>query len=230
MLEIKIHKSSSKYYQSVKQLILDNGGTFENDILYLTIPEHELLTAYENVHPLLSMIKNWKGVESTYKGRKVDLFRFLFKTWRVILPCSQEKYNTWNKRYCWLDEDHEGWGCKLITNISLYKLGSGEYKRSNRFWYNFGDFISDNEWKINKGLINERLMNYVENNNIDKCPYFNEWKIKDSIRSLPDTIIVDDKEWKFHYNEKGDKVNIRHINIGSVVVSKMLPRVPLFSN
>lgn len=211
MLQISFGHSKSKNFSKALEIANNIGGVMDKGIMTITLHDYELLSAHEALSPLIQIIANWKNVKATYKNREVDLYKFVFQVWRNVVDCSQERNQTWNTRHCWNNIDQEGWGCKQLNPFSRHLYGNGEYKRSNRFWYNFGNFVKPSLWKINKRLIFETLMKEAEQLNLILCPFFEKEKIRQQVNLLPDSIVVDNLNYKIYYNDIGESVNIRHI-------------------
>ncbi len=218
MFTLSFGYSRSKYYSRAIEIAHDLGGKMENGIMSIELQDYQLLYSYEEVFPLLEIISKWKSLTGDYNGKKVDVFNFLFNIWRNVAGCAQGRNDSWDTRHCWSNIDNEGWGCKLINSISAHNYGDGRYIRSNRFWYNFGEFESDNVWKINKHLIFEKLQKEIESKNLFLCPFFNIDNVKRKVENLPDNIKPDELTFTTYYNEKGEKVNIRHVKMEDIKI------------
>jgi hypothetical protein len=212
MFTLSFGHSASKNYQKAIDIAHDIGGKMDNGNMVITIPDYELLRAYEYVWPLLQIIQNWKTVAGDYNGKKVNPFKFLYPLWRTVGECGAQKNNTWDTRHCWQDNDHRGWGCKHLNSFSAYNYGSGAYQCSNRFWYNFGEFNKrGDEWMINKRLLNEKLDIEAKSKCLALCPFFDMQTVKKIIAELPDGVYVDGVSYAPLRDDFGRKINVRHL-------------------
>lgn len=209
MYTLRFTKSLSKNYHKAVEMAQEFGAVVDGDNVILQIPDHELLYAYERIAPLFGLIQKWKGTCADYNGEKVDPYRFIFYTWYSTRNCAELKNKDCDPRYCWKDRDHEGWGCKKLNPMHRHIFGSGEYKRSNQFWYNFGEFDKKMNWVINKNLIFQKLMEYAEQGHLKLCPHFDTERVKMIVFELPDKIVLDGVNFK-PFKEDGRLVNIRH--------------------
>ena len=212
MLTINIKHSKSKHYAEVLRMVLDAGGRMNDGVLVLEVPDNILLYCYETLIPIVEIVSKWKGTEAFYNSKKVELFRFLYNAWGNIGQCAKGRNDTWNSRWCWQNIDNQGWGCKHLQSFSAFNYGDGRYKRSNRFWYNFGEFESPTKWKINKRLIYETISKEAESKSLHLCPFYNIERIRQTIEDLPNYINVDGVNYAPYINESGEAVNIRHIH------------------
>jgi hypothetical protein len=56
---------------------------------------------------------------------------------------------------------------RALERIFRKEDGPGNYKTSNKYWYNFGEFDYKGDWIVNKPLIVERLMKEAEEKALD---------------------------------------------------------------
>jgi hypothetical protein len=125
-----------------------------------------------------------------------------------------------NERHCWFATDSPGWGCKYLNRIFRDPQGPGNYKTSNKYWYNFGSFDEADRWIINKNYLLEKLAGEAEEKALDTCPYFDVEKIRKAIQDLPMEVRIDNLNFRKYFiseYENGKKiqkaVNIRHLKI-----------------
>jgi hypothetical protein len=127
---------------------------------------------------------------------------------------------TLNDRHCWFATDSHGWGCKYLNRIFRYPQCPGNYKTSNKYWYNFGSFDENGRWIINKNYFLERLAAEIEEKSIDTCPFFDLERVRKAVQDLPGSMEIDNLKFRKYYiseYEDGEKiqkaVNIRHIKV-----------------
>jgi len=116
------------------------------------------------------------------------------------------------------ERDSKGWGCRQLHRILRYARGTPYYKTSNRYWYNFGEYIDHVTWKINKALILHKLKKEIDDKVLFLCPYFRMEEIEKSVRSLTDIVKLDNKQFTKYYTaeyvdliKKAIPENIRHV-------------------
>jgi len=177
-----------------------------------------LLYAYEDLFPLMELIHGLKSLSATYRGKKVHPYRFIFQIWRNVRECTQDHNNSMNNRHCWFATDSPGWGCKYLNRIFRDPQGPGNYKTSNKYWYNFGSFDEAGRWIINKNYLLEKLNQETEEKALDTCPHFDIERVREAIRNLPGTVEIDNLHFKkyciseYENGQRVDKaVNIRHL-------------------
>jgi hypothetical protein len=196
------------------------GASFNGECVTLEIPVIKLKEACRDLFPLLEIIYGWKSLSEIYKCKKVHPYRFIMGIWLSVRECSEKHSSSTNKRHCWYGIDSPGWGCKFINLIFRDPQGPGNYKTSNKYWYNFGSFDENDQWIINKNYLLERLAAEIEEKGIDTCPYFDFEKVKKAVQYLPESVEIDNLNFKIYYiteYENGEKiqkaVNIRHIKV-----------------
>lgn len=217
MFTITFNKSKSKYYQKALNHAMNLGGKMVEEEVRLEFPISDLLFLYPKLEPLLGIIQSWSSTRATYKGRRVHPYRFIFQIWHDIRQCSLQRRDGPDDRHCWQTNDLPGWGCRKITKLLRYNTGAGDYVKSTRYWYNYGEFDDTGLWLINKRMIYDVLMKQVGEKAIDSCPYFDHRRLWETIQDLPEIIRVDNSNYELHYireYEDGRKVlkpvNIRH--------------------
>ena len=127
MFTLSFGHSKSKNYPKALNIANEIGGVMDKGVMHVSFHEYELLSAYEKLMPLMQVVSKWRDVSATYKGRRVEPFKFVFQIWRNIVECSQKRNETWDKRHCWNNADQEGWGCKLLNPFSRHIYGNGNY-------------------------------------------------------------------------------------------------------
>lgn len=218
MFTITFQRSKSKYFQKALNHAKRHGATWNGETVTLRIQDYDLTAAYETHQDLLKYITKWKGTKGEFNGRKVRPFPFLLRLWQTVHQCKNGFLETNSPRYCWSGIDIKGWGCKHINKTHRYVRGSGKYRTSNLYWYNYGEFTSPNMWKVNKEMITRKIQDEVEEKGLNLCPFFSIEEIRKAIGSLPEFIHVDGSEF-VHYKVPeyvdGEKalvaVNIRHV-------------------
>lgn len=219
MLQIRIRKNSSKNYKKAIEIALSLGGVYTEGDMMVTIPEHDLPNAYNILRSLIEIIQRWKGTSATFRGRKVNLYRFVFVQYHQVAECGSKKIRSCDPDYCGVWNGFPTWGCRMIQKIFLNTVGSGNYKSSTKYWYNFGRFDSRGVWVIDRGKVMSRIMFEIEESGLDVCPFFNIDEVRKRVyQDLPGYIVPDNYNYRLHYVKvfEGGRdilkaVNIRHI-------------------
>lgn len=218
MYTLTFQRSGSKHFQKALNHVHNLGGTWDGQTARLEIPEDKLMEAYEEIHFLFGYIQKWKSLRATFRGKPVHPYRFIFLVWLNVTNCKEEREKSMDTKHCWTSMDSQGWGCKRINSILRYVKGASKYKISNRYWYNFGGFIKNDTWKINKDLILQKIEKEIESKALHICPFFDMENVKKAVDSLPKYVRVDNIEFSPHYvpeyvDGKKEMVatNIRHV-------------------
>lgn len=218
MFILTFYRSSSQYFQRALDMALSYGASWDGEKCVIEIPDKYLLDINVKMSNLIQMLRKWKKVEASYNGKKVKWYDFVITVHYGIRSCVECKKQTSNMRYCWIDPDQKGWGCRLLTRMQRYSVGTPYYKSSTKHWYNYGEFIKPDLWKVNKKLIMERLEKEMDTKLIHICPYFDIAEVEGAVHNLPDTIIIDNIHFTIYYSQEymnGEKkmvpINIRHV-------------------
>jgi len=216
MYILSFRSSRSKYFRKGLDMAIGLGGTWDGETMILNIPDSKLLGAFKALLPLFEIIDNWSSLKATYNGREVEPYRFIL-VMHFIRQCAGMRKK--DRFHCWLNAEEKGWGCKRISNIMYGLSGNGEYRRNEKYWYNFGHFDEINEWIIDRERLYSRLSSFAEEKGLTLCPYFRIGEVKRAVERLPSSILPDDISFRLFYEEeyyKGKKVrvpvNIRHIS------------------
>ena len=151
MFILTFKKSSSKKYPAAVKVAEKIGCEFVDDLVVIELTDPELLYFYESLCDLLKIIQLWKGVDARYRGKPFNPYQFVFTVYNRIRRCAEEKNGSLDPKHCWRDIDNGGWGCKHLLPFRREISGSGEYKKSNQYWYNYGERI-DGTWKVDKHI------------------------------------------------------------------------------
>ncbi len=220
MFILTFKKSTSKKYPAALKAAENIGCVVLDDQVVIELTDPELLYAYESLKDLLRIIQHWKSVDAKYRGKKINPFRFIFIIYTNIRECAEQKNCSVDPKHCWRDNDNEGWGCRFLHPFRKEISGSGEYKKSNQYWYNFG--IRDGgTWKVDKRLIAEKLHQYIEAGHLHLCPFLNLDRVQDIIVELPETIQIDRVNFR-PFKTDGKDVNIRHTPQHFAFIDKLI--------
>jgi len=219
MFILTFEKSRSSKFQKALDIVISLGGKFDGHTVSLELSGWDNISnLYEKLLPLIAIIQTWKSVRAKFNGKNVNPFGFMMKT-RQLKECA-DNYSEAEENYCSGFGANKGWGCRLLNNILLHPCKDANYKRNDLYWYNFGKFVSEGIWRINKPLLIEKLTKHAANTGIDLCPFFRIDKILEAVENLPFEIKVDDVNWEYYYepgfvgsNIERIPINIRHIPV-----------------
>jgi len=220
MLQITLKKSRSKSFNDAVFIMKQLGAELKGGAFFLSIQEHDIPNAYNYLLGLIEIIGKWKNVDARFRGKSIDLYRFVFQQYNSIASCGSERTASDYGEFCRVKYDVPTWGCRLIESVLLYNTGDGNYERSGIYWYNYGFFDNSGMWIIDKDRIYARITKEIQNKALDVCPYFNIAAVEKLVfRDLPDYIIPDNYSYRLHYEKVYENgleiikaVNIRHIN------------------
>jgi hypothetical protein len=199
MIEIRFHKSTSKSYKDVLKQCRHFPVFEEGDPNVLKIPDAEsLYTHWEEFNHIFHTVKRWAGCTVLYNGKSLAPYRVL-SDWFYSIQELKYCYFTFYKQsydkqnYC---NDGGCWGCKKLKSIERYiQLTFWPVN----YWYHYGSFVSDSVWQVNKEHIWAVLLEEANQKRLDFCPVFNPSVIDNALRRLPNTIYIDNVNWRIRY-------------------------------
>lgn len=230
MYRLQFRKNASKKFEDALAFAHRLGGSMENGIVTIDIPEEKLLGAYRMMRTIFGTIQNWKGTVAYFNGLEVHPYQFILHAHRVW-ECSQRSER--DPRNCELGRGHVGWGCKKLDAVPYLLTGSGIYRDNNRFWYNYGHFDKAGKWIVNKKLIGQKLLEQGNKKALYLCPFYDEMDVLHLVAQLPDYIVPDNITFMVHYSEvyaNGQNLvvptNIRHVTRANYSGLKFLDVAP----
>lgn len=214
MYILSFKKNKSKKFEEALEFAKALNCSYDGEEVVIEITDEELPTAYLMMRQIFGIIQGWKSTKATFRGRVVHPYQtilFFFK----LFQC--ESASNVDKKNCYNSCNEIAWGCRKIDNVLFSVTGSGEYGNTRKFWYNFG-FFRGSKWIIDKVSLFENIVAYIEDMGIDICTNFEQNNLFNSITTLPNYIIPDNKRYKIHYVKKivaGTELlipdNIRHL-------------------
>lgn len=224
--ELSFGKSSSANYHTALELaekINDFTPISTNSKLNVVkFSGEEFLKKCNIIEELYNIIKGWKSVKFIHKNFETQPYNF-FNNFKQIHFCSKGYISSVQKEsYCSTDNNTENWGCKLLTNIKRNLDSYSYYRSSTDYWYGYGTFESENVWRINKGILIERLKNEIDIKKIYHCPFFSIERVFNQIDSLPEIININEGDnWEIEYVEDFVGNIIQNKPIGIKYISKI---------
>ena len=199
MIEIRFKKSTSRSYKEVMRHCRRFPNFEEGDPNVLHIPDADsLYSQWEDFNLIIHHVKRWAGCTVLFNGKPLAPYRVLSEWFYAIQELKYCYYTFYRETYDKSTYCNDGgcWGCKKLKSIERYILPSFW---PHRYWYHYGHFVSENVWQINKEQIRAILVEEANQNRLDFCPAFNLSMIDNAIRKLPNTLYVDNVNWKIRY-------------------------------
>lgn len=111
----------------------------------------------------------------------------------------------------------EGWGYSLLNAIDRYLPDSIEAMLTGKYWFQFGTFIGEGIWSVDKNQIRAILKQQAEDRMLHFCPSFDMGKTEGIIDRLPDTIDArENPNWSVYFVKEVDGSRV-HERPGGVV-------------
>lgn len=218
-LKIVFKKSASFNYKKVCQLA--KGFSFfkpasENDQINLIQikTSEELKEKQDSVVSIWELIRSWKTAEFILDGKKLGS-RELFDILKTIKCSIDYNKSVVREKHCKRYGVSEGWGCQYLSAIERYTDQWG-FNRRSTYWYQFGHFLDNDTWRIDKKEIKAAIRREIKLNRLYLCNIFDIKKTDQIIDSLPDKIYLkDSKEWKIVYEEStnGPEIENKAVSI-----------------
>jgi SpoVK/Ycf46/Vps4 family AAA+-type ATPase len=191
---IKLAKKFSYFYESENR-------TEPNKI---TLDQNEFAQKQNIFSDLWGVVRNWKGTILLLNNAPIENSA-LFTYFRII-DCSNQYNNAIiPEEHCFTTyEKKEGWGCKFLSYIKRYIPNQNYYslRPSEKYWFQFGYFKSENIWEIDKVKLIEVLERESNQNHLSICPVFSFEKAKSIVNELPNDIHLTSNElWEIVYEE-----------------------------
>lgn len=199
MIEIRFQKSTSRSYKNVLKHCRRFPDFKEGNPHVLHIPDADsLYSQWEDFNLIIHNVKRWAGCIVTYNGKPLVPYKTLSE-WFYAVQSLKSCYFTYYRRsydkqkYC---NDGGCWGCKRLNSIERYILTSFW---PHNYWYQYGQFVSENVWQINKEQIGAILLEEAAQKYLDFCPVFSNQIIEPYLNMLPNTLYIDNVNWKIRY-------------------------------
>ena len=162
----------------------------------------ELHDKFAKLEKLYEITKYWKTTSLYLDDEPTDIYKIRSIT--KILACSDGYYKAVvNEKYCYGYNPENEWGCKCLISIYNGYHKYGFYTTDDfRFWFQFGKFISETEWEIDKNRIKEILEKETLMKKLNYCKKFNLDEIFKEVDKLPDSIETKaSDEWEIQYED-----------------------------
>ncbi len=179
----------------------------------IVVSTDELISKTDALNSLIRLVLHWRSTNFLYNEQFISL-PDVFTIQRILECRRKRKQAVIQKTYCYLDNEKEGWGCKLLTTINRYADGFYCYKEEQK-WFEFGKFIADNVWEIDKKEIEAALEREIKIKKVELCDVFEIDRIKSILRDLPDRIDLDENpKWVVRCESVDTGVEIQQKKVG----------------
>jgi len=216
-LLIKFGRSTSRKYKEALELAARfddfseaTDGQPENTI---RLPAKEWFEKKREFDDLYAFVAHWKGTSVSLDGAEIKPHEFFWK-FNTVIKCARDHDEAIDKtHYCSIAGSFEGWGCKQLDNLDRHLSKTGSY--AMKYWYMFGEFVSEGVWKIDKGLIKDYLKKEAEEKNLAYCNNFSLEKAWTIVDGLPDEIDARASAWwEVDYREDFEGAAIQRQPVG----------------
>lgn len=209
VLKIQFGKSSSQNYD----IAVDRIAKFDTHMLIskgakinsATFKDEEIRKNYRKIENLMQLVGNWKTTEMYLNDNLME--NYALYQFKEILDCNSKYETSINpEEHCYNYDEEIGWSCNQLNAI-ITKLPTANFYRSDRYtyWYKYGSFISETEWKIDKDKIKIVLDKEIEKNKLEYCTVFRKENVYKIINNLPDIINTKDSDdWEILYKNVAD--------------------------
>jgi len=207
-LTVRFPKSASRNYKTAISLAEQFSSFTPNDgkgkLNSVRITKEDFRSRHGNVETLWSVVRGWKGSALLLERSQIEYREF--RQIAAVVECGK-KYSTAviQEDHCKLYGDKDGWSCKFLDTLDRYLPSSPYDFERQRYWFQFGKFVSPMVWKIDKGAILKTLKREAKLKKLDLCPVFDLKKVKTAVDELPNTIDVKESDvWQIQYEEGSD--------------------------
>ena len=225
-LLFKFGRSTSRKYKEAIELASKfssyEKATEDDPFNIIELPVDEWFDKKREFDDLYSLVSHWKGTSVTLEGMEIKPHEFFWK-FNTVVKCSRDYEEAIDKsHYCCIAGSFEGWGCKLLDDLDRHLSKTASY--AMKYWYTYGEFISEGIWRLDKPMIKEYLTKEAEEKNLACCERFSLEKALTIVDGLPNEIDTHGSAWwEIDYREDFEgtailkkPVGIRHKSTGRV--------------
>jgi transitional endoplasmic reticulum ATPase len=161
---------------------------------------HEVLDKFAVFTKLMDSIQSWSSTRLIHDGVEFKPEDFLLPEKREIAACNQSYLETEpQETYC-DDKSPSCWGCRMLKGIVL-RHEKSPYSPNTKYWYQYGAFIDNKTWSINREELSRDVESIVKAKSIDFCPVFDNTFFRRYISALPKMVhLPDPRNWEIVYS------------------------------
>lgn len=199
MIEIRFQKSKSRSYKDVLRHCRRFPDFKEGNPNVLQFPDADsLYSQWEDFNLIIHNVKRWAGCTVTYNNKPLIPYKTLSEWFYAIQSLKSCYFSYYKQSYDKQNYCNDGgcWGCKKLNSIERYILPSFW---PHNYWYQYGQFVSENVWQINKEQIRAVLLEEATQKYLGFCPAFSNQIIEPYLNKLPNTLYIDNVNWRIRY-------------------------------
>ena len=178
----------------------------------------EVMDKYEVFNQLMEVIQNWSSTSLIHDGIELKPADFLLAEKKEISACYQKYQEAESKESFCDDKSPSCWGCRMLKGIVL-RHDKTPYSSHTKYWYQFGAFIDNKTWRIDREELSRAVETIVRNKSIDFCPVFEYTFFRRYISALPQMVHLPDPHyWEIVYrtdnlanSNRWEPLNIKHV-------------------
>lgn len=219
-LLLQFGKSPSPNYEKALKIARSFGSfkpiTAERFFNQIELDFDNFKNNHKNILHLWELISGWKTTSTFINGQEINFHSFRFHYEGIVRCQDARQRSTMPERHCWNSEKDKGWGCKRLACIARHNMKPYSYSERNKpFWFEFGHFLTKNEWKIDKDKLRKALKNEAQEKHLYFCNIFDFNMVDRSIKALPDVIKLNDSpNWTIRHEVDDYGNEIEKIPVG----------------
>jgi AAA+ superfamily predicted ATPase len=161
----------------------------------LVVEAAEYSERHEQLIKLWETVKNWRGSALMLDGNEVSLNE-LRRKGRVLVCNGSYRVALDQATYCNHDGRNRTWGCRFHKGICL-EMPEGAWEEEHyKRWYHFGEFESEDVWRIDKAKLKETLAREAALESLELCDVYDAARVNAAVDELPDVInLTKDTDW-----------------------------------
>jgi AAA+ superfamily predicted ATPase len=203
-LRIQFGKSSSSNFQSALRLAqqFSDFQTGEDGAFSVSLGGPAFSQDYERAKRLWALIRYWASSQMWMGDQPVTTEDF-GALGRVEQCARQAEHAPIMDRHCESAIRGRGWGCCLLTSVRRAEERYPGYNPYTTYWYDFGKFVSDTAWQVDKPQLLETLAREADNRFLRFCEHYDWTRVARAVAELPDLIdaaegddwAIENEEW-----------------------------------
>lgn len=202
-LRLQFGKSSSTNFKSALQFAQQFSTFQENEdgTYAIFLGGSGFSQDYERAKRLWSIIRHWSTSQLWIGDRPVTTVDFS-ALGRVEQCASQAEHAPIMEMHCQSTQGARGWGCALLFGVRRAEDRYQSLYQHLTFWYDFGKFVSDTAWQVDKAALLKALSQEADNRFLSFCEHYGWSRVEQAVGELPDLIdTAEGDDWAIEYEE-----------------------------
>lgn len=183
---------------------------------------HEALAKFEVFRKLLDTIRDWDSARVIHDQKEMLPAEFSLPEKYAVAACHQGYLAAENQEEYCDSKNPQCWGCRLFNGIIL-RHAKTPFDKNARYWYQYGEFLDKNTWRIDKEALTRDLEKIVGKQSLDFCPVFQLQFFRRYVAALPALVhLADSHNWGLVYlndasniAKRWEPVGIQHLGTSS---------------